>query len=169
MKTKVVNIRSPRIKYSDIIGNPDYVYIGRANKYYDLKESKWHNPFRIGIDGDREQVIKKYKEYILNKPELLDSLTELVGKTLICYCKPKPCHGDVLVKLINELMPCFGKYSNLNTDCSVCIYRHKCSEFALCCFCNKLIKKSACKNKTDDYSPLYWCDKCNDDERYLNV
>lgn len=26
----------------------------------------------------------------------------LAGKTLGCWCKPNPCHGDVLVKLVQE-------------------------------------------------------------------
>ncbi len=68
-----------------------YVYIGRG--------SKWGNPFKIGRDGSREEVIKKYENYIMNKPELLAGLHELRGKTLGCYCKPAACHGDVLARL----------------------------------------------------------------------
>lgn len=83
MKTKVVN------KYKE----PYDIYIGRG--------SKWGNPFEIGKDGTREEVIEKYRLYILNKPELLNSLPELKGKTLGCFCKPKPCHGDVLIELLN--------------------------------------------------------------------
>ena len=70
------------------------VYIGRP--------SKWGNPFSIGKDGTREEVIEKYREYILNKPELLKSLPELKGKILGCWCDPKPCHGDVLIELIEK-------------------------------------------------------------------
>lgn len=67
------------------------VYIGRG--------SIWGNPFVIGKDGNRNNVIKKYKEYILNKPSLLKRIKQLYGKTLGCYCAPLPCHGDVLIKL----------------------------------------------------------------------
>jgi len=70
------------------------VFIGRP--------SKWGNPFVIGRDGTREEVIEKYRAYILKKPELLACLVELKGKTLGCFCKPLPCHGDVLVELIKE-------------------------------------------------------------------
>lgn len=70
------------------------VYIGRG--------SKWGNPYVIGKDGNRKQVIEKYEEYIRNKPELLDSLYELVGKRLACFCFPKLCHGDILIKLMKE-------------------------------------------------------------------
>jgi hypothetical protein len=73
---------------------PYDVYIGRP--------SKWGNPFEIGRDGTREEVIEKYREYILSKPELLKDLSELKGKILGCWCKPKACHGDVLVELLNE-------------------------------------------------------------------
>lgn len=76
---------------------PYDIYIGRP--------SKWGNPFVIGDDGlTREQVLKKYKEWILQQPQLSkNELWMLKGKTLGCWCKPKPCHGDILVELIKEL------------------------------------------------------------------
>lgn len=70
------------------------VYIGRG--------SKWGNPYRIGPDGSREEVIKKYRDYIQRRPDLLGSLGELKGKILVCFCKPRACHGDVLVELIES-------------------------------------------------------------------
>ncbi len=70
------------------------IYIGRP--------SKWGNPYQIDKDGTREEVIEKYRKYILSKPELLKDLYELKGKILGCWCKPKPCHGDVLVELIES-------------------------------------------------------------------
>lgn len=83
--TKVVNIK----KYND-----DYVYIGRG--------SKWGNPYKIDKDGTREEVIIKYEEYIRGKQDLLLDLPRLEGQVLGCYCKPKSCHGDILVKLLHE-------------------------------------------------------------------
>lgn len=71
---------------------PYDIYIGRP--------SKWGNPFAIGPDGDRDEVIRKYKEWIETKPELLKALPELRGKVLGCWCKPEPCHGDVLLSLM---------------------------------------------------------------------
>jgi hypothetical protein len=71
------------------------VYIGRP--------SKWGNPYEIGKDGNREQVIAKYREYVTSTPELMGSLSELKGKTLGCWCKPASCHGDVLVDLCKGL------------------------------------------------------------------
>jgi len=66
------------------------VYIGRG--------SKWGNPFVIGKDGDRAEVIAKYEYYLLQNDRLLNDLHELEGKRLGCYCSPKACHGDVLLK-----------------------------------------------------------------------
>lgn len=73
---------------------PYDVYIGRG--------SKWGNPFVIGKDGTREEVIEKYRQYILSKTFLLESLHELKGKTLGCWCAPKACHGDVLKELVKQ-------------------------------------------------------------------
>lgn len=72
------------------------VYIGRP--------SKWGNPFVIGRDGSRIQVIDKYREWVLCRQDLLDALHELKGKRLACWCAPQPCHGDVLVELIDALL-----------------------------------------------------------------
>lgn len=69
------------------------VYIGRP--------SKWGNPFEIGKDGDRETVIRKYRQWVVMQPHLMAELPELRGKVLGCWCAPKPCHGDVLVSLAN--------------------------------------------------------------------
>ncbi len=63
------------------------------------KDSIWANPFKIDKDGTRDQVIQKYREYILNKPDLLAKLPELKGKTLGCWCSPEACHSDVLREL----------------------------------------------------------------------
>lgn len=70
------------------------VYIGRL--------SKWGNPFKEGVDGTREEVISKYRDWIQTQPYLVQSLDELEGKRLGCWCHPKACHGDVLVELANK-------------------------------------------------------------------
>lgn len=73
-------------------GDQPNVYIGRP--------SKWGNPFEVGRDGTRKECIDKYREYINGRKDLLQALSELKGKALMCFCKPKPCHGDVLVELV---------------------------------------------------------------------
>ena len=70
------------------------VYIGRP--------SPWGNPFRIGKDGSREEVIEKYREWIYTQYHLIQAIPELKGKRLGCWCHPEPCHGDVLVQLAEE-------------------------------------------------------------------
>jgi len=67
------------------------VYIGRP--------SKWGNPFAIGRDGTRAQVIARYERWLGEQPELIGQLGELEGKTLGCWCAPNACHGDVLARL----------------------------------------------------------------------
>jgi len=70
---------------------PHGVYIGRP--------SKWGNPFVIGRDGTRDDVIARYEAWLLKQPELIAALPELAGKTLGCWCAPQACHGDVLARL----------------------------------------------------------------------
>lgn len=75
---------------------PYDVYIGRP--------SIWGNPYKIGEDGTREEVIEKYELYLRNNPDLLKRLPELSGKVLGCWCSPNlPCHGEILIKLIKEM------------------------------------------------------------------
>lgn len=72
------------------------VYIGRG--------SIWGNPFKIGEDGYREEVINKYKSYLWDKIKLesitISQLKSLDGKRLGCFCKPLPCHGDIIIKFV---------------------------------------------------------------------
>ena len=73
--------------------SPYDIYIGRP--------SKWGNPFEIGKDGTRKEVIEKYAAWIKTQPDLLKELHELRGKILGCWCSPSTCHGDVLTKMAN--------------------------------------------------------------------
>lgn len=79
------------------------VYIGRNMSFYvkGATQSKWANPYSVKKYG-REECLKMYREYILNKPELLNDLESLRGKELGCWCTPDPCHGNILVELINK-------------------------------------------------------------------
>jgi hypothetical protein len=80
------------------------VYIGRRSGKF-KEDSIWHNPCRIGKDGTRQEVIAKYRSYILGRPDLLALLPTLKGKVLGCWCKPDACHGDVLVGLVEGIDP----------------------------------------------------------------
>ena len=67
------------------------VYVGRP--------SKWGNPFQIGRDGSRSEVIAKYETWLYSQKHLMDALPELAGKNLGCWCAPLPCHADILYRL----------------------------------------------------------------------
>ena len=77
---------------------PYDVYVGRP--------SEWGNPFAIGRDGTREDVIQKFRHVIVSlslEPAFMEKLVaQLRGKVLGCWCAPKPCHGDVLAEWANS-------------------------------------------------------------------
>ena len=80
--------------------NPNRIYL---NAEYIGRGSVWGNPFIIGKDGDRQEVIEKYKVYakrmLSHNPHWL---YKLKGKDLKCFCAPQACHGDVLIEMIGE-------------------------------------------------------------------
>ncbi len=83
--TKVVNIKHESYD----------VYIGRSSAY--------GNPFVIGLHGTRNEVLEKYSNYLMKRPELVEKAKrELKGKRLGCHCAPLACHGDILKELIGE-------------------------------------------------------------------
>lgn len=88
MKPEVIN------KYKEKGG----VYIGRG--------SYWGNPYPIdvSIGYTREVVIAKYKLHLRklykeDKDKFMKELSKLSGNKLSCFCKPKPCHGDIIVEV----------------------------------------------------------------------
>lgn len=83
----------------------DYTPVTRVvncrSELYDVlidRSTPWGNPYRIGPDGDRGQVIAAYERYLAARPDLLAALGQLRGKRLGCHCAPAPCHGDVLAR-----------------------------------------------------------------------
>ena len=78
------------------------VYIGRP--------SKWGNPYshKEGTLAEfkvanRAEALEKFEKYLLENETLFNSLIELKGKTLGCWCKPNKCHGDILAKWSNSI------------------------------------------------------------------
>ena len=72
------------------------VYVGRP--------SKWGNPFVVGVDGTREEVVQKYLDHFVGStPDRSEAAIkeELVGVNLVCWCAPKLCHADVLMEIAN--------------------------------------------------------------------
>jgi hypothetical protein len=94
--SRVINTNITRVVNVD--KNESYdIYIGRG--------SDWGNPYAIGIDGDRDEVIRKY-QYDFERGFLKsnkEQLLKLRGKILGCHCKPAACHGDVLANYLNSL------------------------------------------------------------------
>ncbi len=86
--TAVINIRHDR----SVLREPDVVRIDRA--------TTWGNPYVIGKDGSRAEVIEKYRVRLWRDIRAgrvgLGELAALDGKRLACWCAPEPCHGDVL-------------------------------------------------------------------------
>ena len=84
--TVVVNLRKDRYD----------VYIGRG--------SMFGNPFPMRCEEERDKVIEQYKVYfykrIASDEEFKKGVLALKGKILGCYCKPKKCHGDIIVEYL---------------------------------------------------------------------
>ncbi|HEK0202148.1 TPA: DUF4326 domain-containing protein [Pseudomonas aeruginosa] len=78
---------------------PYDIYIGRG--------TIWGNPYQMGQDGDRDEVIRKF-EYDFQRGFLKASenfeknISMLKGKVIACHCKPAACHGDVIAHFINS-------------------------------------------------------------------
>ena len=83
---------------------PYDVYIGRPGRGKTAAECPWGNPFVIGRDGTRDEVIARYAQWLQTQPQLLARLGELRGKRLGCFCAPRwRCHGEVLARLADAL------------------------------------------------------------------
>jgi len=94
------------VGWNRINRNKNFVYIGRGSVY--------GNPFSIGRDGTREEVIEKYRSRLQisfhDNSSLwlaVEALTYRVYEgeelNLVCYCAPKACHGDVIKIAIENI------------------------------------------------------------------
>ncbi len=88
--TRVVNLRRERYD----------VYIGRAGKGQD---GYFGNPFTVREHGHK--ALDLYRDYFLRRLEtdggFRARVLALRGKTLGCFCKPGPCHGDVIAAWVD--------------------------------------------------------------------
>jgi len=74
------------------------VYIGRG--------TIWGNPYQMGQDGDRDEVIRKFaydfgRGFLKASENFEHNLSIIRGKVIACHCKPAACHGDVLAAHLN--------------------------------------------------------------------
>lgn len=100
--TTVVRVNSRKKNFT--------LYIGRA--WAGMSHSKWHNPYHMHRDKpeaqERERVLSLYEAGTRANPELMAALHEIDGQTLGCWCAPKMCHGDILIKLRKEQLGRLG-------------------------------------------------------------
>ncbi|WP_122336095.1 DUF4326 domain-containing protein [Pseudomonas coronafaciens] len=96
--TRVINLKITKVSNKDL-GDSYDVYIGRG--------TLWGNPYQMGKEGTRDEVIAKFaydfEKRFLKLPEKFDeNIEKLRGKTLGCHCKPAACHGDVIASYLNS-------------------------------------------------------------------
>jgi hypothetical protein len=73
----------------------DAVYVGRG--------SVWGNPYPITASVSREKSLSMYETYLKKHPKFVEKIKkELNGKDLVCFCVPKVCHADILLRISNE-------------------------------------------------------------------
>jgi hypothetical protein len=93
--TRVIHIRDvpPGWQRSDDPAG-DIVYIGRPGRF--------GNPYPLRPGEPRGSTIERYRHWLhrrlLRDPDFAAEVAALHGKTLVCYCAPKACHGDTLAK-----------------------------------------------------------------------
>lgn len=87
------------------------VYIGRGsvlgNPFTSIKDRQTKAEF---ICESREESVEKFKEYILNKIAIKDKavcdelnrIYKMETVNLVCFCKPKSCHGDLIKQIIDN-------------------------------------------------------------------
>ncbi|MGY2209641.1 DUF4326 domain-containing protein [Pseudomonas pergaminensis] len=93
-----VNLKITKVSNKDL-GDSYDVYIGRG--------TLWGNPYQMGKEGTRDEVIAKFaydfeKGFLKHPENFQENINKLRGKTLGCHCKPAPCHGDVIAKYLNS-------------------------------------------------------------------
>ncbi len=73
----------------------DYtIYIGRP--------SKLGNPYKVGTDGSRDELIIKFKAYAVK--HLLNEIRKLKKEDILgCWCKPENCHGDAIIEIWEDI------------------------------------------------------------------
>lgn len=89
----------------------DEVYIGRAGKG---QPGLFGNPVVIGkpcvvcneVHSNRGSTLPCYEEYLLSRlavdQQFAKKFSELKNKTLVCFCKPQFCHGDIMAKVLDR-------------------------------------------------------------------
>lgn len=92
---RVINIRNAPSNWR---ASADFVYIGRGGLF--------GNPIVLKKENERGSTLKQFKVYFYGRlntdPVFKQKVLELKGKTLVCFCKPYPCHGDIIADWLNN-------------------------------------------------------------------
>lgn len=79
---------------------------GEAFDVYVGRPTIWGNPFYISRDMTRADCIAAYRDFLSRQPGVVErAQRELKGKTLACWCAPKACHADILMRVANDPRP----------------------------------------------------------------
>lgn len=98
-------------------------YIGRANVAHGLEQSPWANPFIIGADGTRGEVLDRFDKWArINTQDqraiwIREHILELPA-VCVCWCADttagvtvadrRICHGQILAKMKAEALAAGG-------------------------------------------------------------
>jgi hypothetical protein len=126
-KTRVQNVKvkyirrdfgNPDMNLKDWMALPQNVYVGRKKVVFVPSENggkeRWPpqdsplaNPYKVGRDGTREEVIALYRDHLLAQIAQgivrIDTLKSLKGKNLGCWCAPEPYHADVIAEIVERM------------------------------------------------------------------
>ncbi len=98
--TRVVNVRDLTHDWEN---DPAFVYIGRQGRGH---EGYFGNPFYLSPGQDRGTTLAAYSKYfhdrLANDGLFCTNIWDLRGKTLVCFCSPLPCHGNVIAAHIGR-------------------------------------------------------------------
>lgn len=95
-----------RPQWSKRIGTTTIVNITHVKEYdvYCGRPSEWGNPYVIGKDGSRNEVLVKYGIYLSKNMRIARRAKKLlIGKTIGCFCCPESCHLEILIGVAEGL------------------------------------------------------------------
>src|SRR5688500_5486940 len=93
-----------------------WLYIGRQNQAAGLPQSPLANPFVAKVRG-RGETLARYRAWLWQRIQagdeaVLEALRSIGDESvLVCYCKPNPCHGDVVQAAVAWLQTQEGRQS----------------------------------------------------------
>lgn len=108
INVKVANLRTLGFEsFEEWLGQPTSIYIGRRVAYVKgTFNSQWANPFTLK-EYERGEALGLYENHLRERLEDLPStkleILRMEGKQLGCWCHPEECHGDIIVKVFEEL------------------------------------------------------------------